>query len=192
FRFLLLFFFFQAEDGIRDFHVTGVQTCALPILEHRLTSRALDTEAFRHPLAGSGIRPVTVDSWRKDLVYPTHCSFPNVPGRTGEIKPWKGQPNTACMPASQAAAASMARISLSRSDNPSAFADFTAASMVSIILLPMTTASAHSDNFFALSASRMPKPTPTGIFTWRRIRSSLRATSSVSRWPAPVTPLRDT
>src|SRR5690606_1446356 len=25
-------FFFQAEDGIRDFHVTGVQTCALPIL----------------------------------------------------------------------------------------------------------------------------------------------------------------
>src|SRR5690606_39587236 len=27
------FFFFQAEDGIRDFHVTGVQTCALPILD---------------------------------------------------------------------------------------------------------------------------------------------------------------
>src|SRR5690606_40068709 len=25
------FFFFQAEDGIRGFHVTGVQTCALPI-----------------------------------------------------------------------------------------------------------------------------------------------------------------
>src|SRR5690606_40552035 len=25
------FFFFQAEDGIRDFNVTGVQTCALPI-----------------------------------------------------------------------------------------------------------------------------------------------------------------
>src|SRR5207302_3883185 len=29
--FFVLFFFFQAEDGIRDFHVTGVQTCALPI-----------------------------------------------------------------------------------------------------------------------------------------------------------------
>src|SRR5690606_40319346 len=27
------FFFFQAEDGIRGFHVTGVQTCALPILD---------------------------------------------------------------------------------------------------------------------------------------------------------------
>src|SRR5690606_41001573 len=30
--FQFLSFFFQAEDGIRDFHVTGVQTCALPIL----------------------------------------------------------------------------------------------------------------------------------------------------------------
>src|SRR2546426_7383323 len=28
---LLYFFFFQAEDGIRDYKVTGVQTCALPI-----------------------------------------------------------------------------------------------------------------------------------------------------------------
>src|SRR5690554_8171267 len=29
---LIVFFFFQAEDGIRDADVTGVQTCALPIL----------------------------------------------------------------------------------------------------------------------------------------------------------------
>src|SRR5207253_8235799 len=28
----MIVFFFQAEDGIRDGHVTGVQTCALPIL----------------------------------------------------------------------------------------------------------------------------------------------------------------
>src|SRR3989440_7868383 len=28
----IIFFFFQAEDGIRDLIVTGVQTCALPIL----------------------------------------------------------------------------------------------------------------------------------------------------------------
>src|SRR5258707_10613312 len=28
---VLFFFFFQAEDGIRDIGVTGVQTCALPI-----------------------------------------------------------------------------------------------------------------------------------------------------------------
>src|SRR5207249_9619314 len=30
--FFFFFFFFQAEDGIRDRNVTGVQTCALPIL----------------------------------------------------------------------------------------------------------------------------------------------------------------
>src|SRR5690606_40951140 len=29
--YLVYLFLFQAEDGIRDFHVTGVQTCALPI-----------------------------------------------------------------------------------------------------------------------------------------------------------------
>src|SRR5690606_40665013 len=32
-------FFFQAEDGIRDFHVTGVQTCALPIFVALLVCR---------------------------------------------------------------------------------------------------------------------------------------------------------
>src|SRR5438067_9864597 len=31
-------FFFQAEDGIRDRNVTGVQTCALPILETPILS----------------------------------------------------------------------------------------------------------------------------------------------------------
>src|SRR5699024_12067342 len=30
----VFFFFFQAEDGIRDRNVTGVQTCALPIYLH--------------------------------------------------------------------------------------------------------------------------------------------------------------
>src|SRR5690606_23708640 len=37
-------FFFQAEDGIRDFHVTGVQTCALPIspiVEGALKARSI-------------------------------------------------------------------------------------------------------------------------------------------------------
>src|SRR2546427_10642402 len=33
--YILLVFFFQAEDGIRDLTVTGVQTCALPILFER-------------------------------------------------------------------------------------------------------------------------------------------------------------
>src|SRR5690606_40933564 len=33
-------FFFQAEDGIRGFHVTGVQTCALPIFIASTTAAA--------------------------------------------------------------------------------------------------------------------------------------------------------
>src|SRR5256885_8570635 len=37
----VLAFFFQAEDGIRDYKVTGVQTCALPILPRAVAS-ALD------------------------------------------------------------------------------------------------------------------------------------------------------
>src|SRR5690606_39937690 len=41
-------FFFQAEDGIRDFHVTGVQTCALPIC-HRVDA----TRDGRQTFAGS-------------------------------------------------------------------------------------------------------------------------------------------
>src|SRR5690606_41010285 len=51
-------FFFQAEDGIRDFHVTGVQTCALPISnDSRMCVPANTTEAvyvwswIRTPLA---------------------------------------------------------------------------------------------------------------------------------------------
>src|SRR5256885_6019756 len=41
----LVFFFFQAEDGIRDYKVTGVQTCALPI------SRAAIEACRNDPLA---------------------------------------------------------------------------------------------------------------------------------------------
>src|SRR6266702_7647810 len=36
---IILFFFFQAEDGIRAGHVTGVQTCALPISPTRVLAR---------------------------------------------------------------------------------------------------------------------------------------------------------
>src|SRR5690348_7458069 len=36
-----MFFFFQAEDGIRDGRVTGVQTCALPIFRHPRSGRRL-------------------------------------------------------------------------------------------------------------------------------------------------------
>src|SRR5690606_40783979 len=44
-------FFFQAEDGIRDFHVTGVQTCALPIFCHlgKSISNACSSVRYRFP-----------------------------------------------------------------------------------------------------------------------------------------------
>src|SRR2546429_1003135 len=50
------FFFFQAEDGIRDVAVTGVQTCALPILLPRAASRA------RSKLSMMGMRSRSSDS----------------------------------------------------------------------------------------------------------------------------------
>ena len=36
---MVYFFFFQAEDGIRDIGVTGVQTCALPICDDIVRSK---------------------------------------------------------------------------------------------------------------------------------------------------------
>src|SRR3712207_7846959 len=40
------FFFFQAEDGIRDIGVTGVQTCALPILTTGTHTNRLELVVF--------------------------------------------------------------------------------------------------------------------------------------------------
>src|SRR3989442_5948803 len=48
-----VFFFFQAEDGIRDADVTGVQTCALPIY----ATRAVVALCAAHP----GPAPVLVE-----------------------------------------------------------------------------------------------------------------------------------
>src|SRR5256885_16794873 len=47
------FFFFQAEDGIRDYKVTGVQTCALPIslisqAEHRVSGQQSTSASRMH------------------------------------------------------------------------------------------------------------------------------------------------
>src|SRR2546430_10976030 len=47
-------FFFQAEDGIRDLTVTGVQTCALPI------SAGESSNVFEHSLA------TIAETWRLD------------------------------------------------------------------------------------------------------------------------------
>src|SRR5438046_9522599 len=44
---MFFFFFFQAEDGIRDWSVTGVQTCALPI--SRSSTRAAGSRSSTRP-----------------------------------------------------------------------------------------------------------------------------------------------
>src|SRR3989475_6763799 len=45
--FSMCFFFFQAEDGIRDLTVTGVQTCALPICRARVSLTRRDLRLRR-------------------------------------------------------------------------------------------------------------------------------------------------
>src|SRR6266404_8746582 len=59
---MLVFFFFQAEDGIRDKLVTGVQTCALPIFAGELIS-----SWWRRPLEwfASGRR-----NWTRSSAFP--------------------------------------------------------------------------------------------------------------------------
>src|SRR5260370_29876930 len=56
---LSFFFFFQAEDGIRDSSVTGVQTCALPICRPAQRSRKVRAQgcAVKHRLF-YGAQPV--------------------------------------------------------------------------------------------------------------------------------------
>src|SRR5262249_59691391 len=58
------FFFFQAEDGIRDWSVTGVQTCALPI-----SGRRPGPAGGAHPLPrrGGGGGPAAAPQHRPDL-----------------------------------------------------------------------------------------------------------------------------
>src|SRR2546430_8729467 len=52
-----LFFFFQAEDGIRDLTVTGVQTCALPISKYSAAGDPVWSRAFGGGMndAGNGV-----------------------------------------------------------------------------------------------------------------------------------------
>src|SRR2546422_10698435 len=54
---LFSFFFFQAEDGIRDVAVTGVQTCALPISRDRREIVALGLQGLPAAPAGEGPGP---------------------------------------------------------------------------------------------------------------------------------------
>src|SRR5256885_4546228 len=63
---LMRFFFFQAEDGIRDYKVTGVQTCALPICRAASILRGVD---------GSALWICTTVTWGRLKVLASATSF---------------------------------------------------------------------------------------------------------------------
>src|SRR5256885_5829819 len=59
-------FFFQAEDGIRDYKVTGVQTCALPIFKRVLETGRADLKKLAEGMAPT--RGLELVSQATDLV----------------------------------------------------------------------------------------------------------------------------
>src|SRR5437870_10998745 len=80
---MLVIFFFQAEDGIRDGHVTGVQTCALPISVRKKPSFSLIwakcTAGGTWPFS-SGPKPCDGADWQTCTVPATRLSMADLPG----------------------------------------------------------------------------------------------------------------
>src|SRR5690606_39640958 len=66
----VVFFFFQAEDGIRDFHVTGVQTCALPISAQDVSKDPFFASAQALKNDETGVWGVTLEEEQGQLKEP--------------------------------------------------------------------------------------------------------------------------
>src|SRR2546422_1659119 len=79
---ILLFFFFQAEDGIRDVAVTGVQTCALPICRMAAEKAIAGERRFITQSRLRSYQPSTSWYTRSDCSY----SFPWCASRDGRRK----------------------------------------------------------------------------------------------------------
>src|SRR6267378_6848123 len=77
------FFFFQAEDGIRDLYVTGVQTCALPIFANgvEFTDKAPDNHGAS--TTGNSAPRENHAFWTKSA----GLESPNAAAGTGVIRP---------------------------------------------------------------------------------------------------------
>src|SRR5438445_1803717 len=71
-----VFFFFQAEDGIRDIGVTGVQTCALPIWNVRLAELELSRLLKERVSTSLRAREITCSIVAKDIGYELRCAPP--------------------------------------------------------------------------------------------------------------------
>src|SRR2546425_2814450 len=77
----LFFFFFQAEDGIRDKLVTGVQTCALPIWFTPSSCRLFRTASARFwPSARLYSMPPRLSVWPRSIterpgLLRSHCAW---------------------------------------------------------------------------------------------------------------------
>src|SRR5690349_22408034 len=74
------YFFFQAEDGIRDLYVTGVQTCALPIyLRHPNLARVHEglagerATALGGPPSASDRKSTRLNSSHVEISYAVFC-----------------------------------------------------------------------------------------------------------------------
>src|SRR5258708_22643558 len=78
----LCFFFFQAEDGIRDDLVTGVQTCALPICLFICLPFVLVCPGFHRRLVSPLLEPCHVKKCRR-LEIPKQC--PCILQKTGSL-----------------------------------------------------------------------------------------------------------
>src|SRR5699024_11627466 len=72
-------FFFQAEDGIRDRNVTGVQTCALPICTASSTTAPAATRALSPTVKGpSTLAPAPTSTLLPRVGWRLPWSFPEI------------------------------------------------------------------------------------------------------------------
>src|SRR3989454_7825977 len=88
----IFFFFFQAEDGIRDYKVTGVQTCALPISLHVVQRPALG----RHPGRGAACR-ARLGAGRLPVVLPPRGRRHRAAARRLPVRPLRVAPRDAAV-----------------------------------------------------------------------------------------------
>src|ERR1022692_2835001 len=88
--YVIFFFFFQAEDGIRDYKVTGVQTCALPIwmMPPGVPYPMAQRPRMMPPGGGMqmpypmGMMPPGGMPYRQPMAYPPQMAYPlMMPGR---------------------------------------------------------------------------------------------------------------